>query len=296
MDIEVVRAPDLRGYVCAPWCADSLVCAERALVRHPRRMDVYTRAGRPAGGGGWSPLAELRDHAHARARSDFFVPPVSNAHELGDMRSSCSLPCPPNRNACGRATWGTSRGTSTGTGGVHNREHGQAGAGACGLTRTCAVVANRPHRATCGFAPARLGSEGQLSLSLGLIRAAAVVPIWHHRVTLGSTELRRVAVCDGLENKPDNYGSAKLAGPYDLDGCVRRQRRNYLVQVSMSASGRRTRTTAARSEYQETSAPRPRRTSRNKPDKYAPADLAGRYDLDERLGARRRIYPVQASI
>lgn len=35
---------------------------------------------------------------------------------------------------------------------------------------------------------------------------------------------------------------------------------------------------------------------RKKPEKYGPADLAGPYDLGERPGAQRSIYPVQASI
>lgn len=153
MDVEVVRAPDLHRYVRTPWCADILVCAERALVRHPRRMDVYVRAGRPAGVSGWSPLAEPRGHVHGRTRSDLFVPPVSNAHGLGGMRSPCSLPCPP---------------TGMHVEGIHGGRQlvprrvqvactivsmGQAGAGICRLTRICAVVANCHHRATCGFAP-----------------------------------------------------------------------------------------------------------------------------------------------
>ena len=83
----------------------------------------------------------------------------------------------------------------------------QAGADVCGLTQTCAVVANCHHRATCGFAPTcRAVTAGSLPAS-GLIRAVAVVPIWHHRVTWGSTEppMRHWSV-PALENKPDKYG------------------------------------------------------------------------------------------
>lgn len=35
---------------------------------------------------------------------------------------------------------------------------------------------------------------------------------------------------------------------------------------------------------------------RKKPEKYGPANLAGPYDLGERPGAQRWIYPVQASM
>jgi hypothetical protein len=65
---------------------------------------------------------------------------------------------------------------------------GQAGADACGLTRTCAVVANCHHRATCGFAPTCRAVTARPPPASGLIRTPAVVPIWHHRVTWGSTE------------------------------------------------------------------------------------------------------------
>jgi hypothetical protein len=188
MDVEVVRATDLHGYARTPWCADTLVCAERALVRHPPRMDVYLRAGRPAGAGGWSPLAEPRGHTHARARSDFFVPPVSNAHELGDMRSSCSLPCPPTGMHVEGLDGGRQRVPRRVQVACTIASMGQANAGACGLTRTCAVVANCHHRATCGFAPARRAVRAGPAPALGLIRTAAVVPIRHHRVTWGSTE------------------------------------------------------------------------------------------------------------
>lgn len=229
----MVCAPDLHGYVCTPWCAGNWVCAERALVGHPRRMDVCVHAGRPVGAGGSSPLSQPRGHAHARARADFHVPPPSNAHELGDMRSSCSPPCPPPGTCLERLLGGRQVVPRRVQVACTIASVGQAGAGICGLTRTCAAVANCHHRATCGFTPTcRAVGAGPLPTS-GLIRTTAVVPIWHHRMTWGSTEppTRHWAV-PALENKPDNNGSAKLAEPYDL-GRRPRPHRNYWVQVSM---------------------------------------------------------------
>lgn len=96
-------------------------------------MDVYARAGRPAAACGRSRLAKPPSgDARTRTRSDFHVPPLSNSHELGDMRSPCSAPCPPAGTYLERLHGGTSTGTSTGTGGVHNRKHG---AGRCRCMR-----------------------------------------------------------------------------------------------------------------------------------------------------------------
>jgi hypothetical protein len=166
------------------------VCAERALVRHHRRMDVYARAGRPAEACGRSRLAQPPSgDARVRTRSDFHVPPLSNSHELTFVRPvhrhvPHPEPCP-ERLRGGRQL-------------VPRRVQvactivsmGQAGAGACGLTRTCTAVAICHHRATCGFAPTchAIRTAPSPSPASGLIRTPAVVPIWHHRVTWGSTE------------------------------------------------------------------------------------------------------------
>jgi len=194
-------------------------------------MDVYPRTDSTLGAGGWSQSAKLRGHAH----------------ELGDMRSPCSPPCPPPGTHPIWPHGGHQRVPRQVQATYAIASRGQAGAAVRGLTRTCAVVANCHHRATCGFAPACRAARPGLSPASGLIRTSAVVPIWHHRVTWGSTEPpTRHWPAPGLENKPDNNGSAKLAEPYDL--------------------GRR-------------SGPlRPRPAPRDKPEKYGPANLAGPYD------------------
>ena len=196
-------------------------------------MDVYVRACSPVRVGGSSPLSQPRGHAHARARADFHVPPLSNAHELGDMRSSCSPPCPPPGTCLERLLGGRQVVPRRVQVACTIASMEQAGAVVCGLTRTCAVVANCYHRATCGFAPTCRAVRAGPPPASGLFRTVAVVPIWHHRVTWGSTgpPLRHWPI-PGLQSKPDSNGSAKLAGPYDL-GRRPRPHRNHWVQVSM---------------------------------------------------------------
>jgi hypothetical protein len=121
-------------------------------------------------------------------RSDFHVPALSNAHELGDIRSPCSLPCPPSGTCREREHGGRQLVPRRVQVACTIASMGQTGADVCGLTRTCTVVANCHHRATCGFAPTCRTVTAGRSPALGLIRTVAVVPIWHHRVTWGSTE------------------------------------------------------------------------------------------------------------
>jgi hypothetical protein len=151
-------------------------------------MEMYARAGRPLGASVRSMLAQPPSgDARARTRSDSPVPPLSNAHELGDMRSPCSPPCPPPGTCLERLLGGRQLVPRRVQVACTIASMGQAGAGACGLTRTCAVVANCHHRATGGFAPVCRAAAAGRSPASGLIRTAAVVPIWHHRVTWAST-------------------------------------------------------------------------------------------------------------
>jgi hypothetical protein len=113
---------------------------------------------------------------------------ASNVHELGDMRSPCSRPCPPPGTCLERPHGGRQRVPRQVQVACTIASMGQACADRCGLTRTCAVVANCHHRATCGFAPACRAVRAGPPPALGLIRTVAVVPIWHRRVTWGSTE------------------------------------------------------------------------------------------------------------
>jgi hypothetical protein len=207
----------LHGCARTPWCADILVCAKRALVRHSRRMDVYVRAGRQVEVGRWSPLVQSWGYAtHERA-------PVSTIWWLamstswGTCSSPCSRSCPPPGTCLERPHGGRQRVPRQVQVVCTIANMGQAGTDGCGLTRTCAVVANCHHRGTCGFAPTCRAVRAGPPPASGLIRTAAVVPIRHHRVTWGSTEPpTRHWPIPALENKPDNNGSAKLAGPYDL--------------------------------------------------------------------------------
>jgi len=180
-----VRAPDLHGYVCTPWCAGILVCAERALAGNPRRMNVYVCAGRPARAGGSEPAAEPCPCASVRR---FHVQSVSNAYELGDMRPPCSPPCPPPGTCLEKLRGGRQLVPRRGQVAYTIVSMGEAGAGACGLTRTCTVVAICHDRATCGFAVTCRAVRTAPSLASGLIRTPTVVPNWHHRMTWSSTE------------------------------------------------------------------------------------------------------------
>lgn len=233
---------DLRRYGRTPWCAAILVCAERALVRHHQRMEVYSKR-RPASGR--SRLAQPPSGAaRRRTRADFHVPSLSNAHELGDMRSPCSPPCPPLRTYLERVHGGRQLVPRRVQVACTIASMGQTGADASGLTRTCAVVANCHHRATCGFAPTcravtagRSPASGANPDTCGGANLAPPRDLAFYRTT--DTPLAR----SRSGNKPDNNGSAKLAEPYDL--------------------GR----------YPSPSADRP------KPDNCGPADLAGPHDL-----------------
>lgn len=170
------------------------------------------------------PAGPTVGHA-ARAGSDFYDSGALNVHELGDIRSPCSRPCPPPGKCLERPHGGHQRVPRQVQVACTIANMGQAGTDGCGLTRTCAVVANCHHRGTCGFAPTcRAVKAGQPPAS-GLIRTAAVVPIWHHRVTWASTEpSTRHWPIPAPENRPDKNGSAKLAGPYDLGKCSRPHR------------------------------------------------------------------------
>lgn len=107
------------------------------------------------------------------------------------MRSSCSPPCPPPGTCLERLLGGRQVVLRRVQVACTIASMEQAGADVCGLTRTCAVVANCHHRATCGFAPTCRAVTAGRSPASGLIRTVAVVPIWHHRVTWGSTNRRR---------------------------------------------------------------------------------------------------------
>ncbi|MCP2286290.1 hypothetical protein APR04_005226 [Promicromonospora umidemergens] len=218
---------DLRRYGRTPGCAAILVCAERALVRHYCRMDVYALAGRPAEACGPSRLAKPPSgDGRARTRSDFHVPPLSNSHELGDMRSPCSPPCPPPGILPRKAAWGTSTGTSTGTGEVHNREDG---------TGRCRCMRANSDMHGGGKLPPPCDLRVRSDMPRG--QDCAVAGLRANPVTCGGANL--APPCDlgfyqtadaplarsGTENKPDNNGSAELAEPYDLGRCSGPQRR-----------------------------------------------------------------------
>ena len=265
------------------------MCAERALVCHHRRMDVYSRAVCPAEASGRSRLAQPPSgDARVRTRSDFHVPPLSNSHELGDIRSPCSLPCPPPGTLPRKAAWGTSTGTSTGTGGVHNREHG---AGRCRCMRANSdmhgggnlpppcdlrVRSDMPRGQDCAVAGLRANPDICGGANLAPPRDLGFY---------GTTDAPLARSC--TENKPDNNGSAELAEPYDLGRRSGPQRR---ITESRCRCRRRSPATAPGrpppdSSCGERSTPCPRQAPRSKRDKYGPADLAGPYDLRERSGA-----------
>lgn len=196
-------------------------------------MDVYLRR-QPGRASGWSPLTQPSSDTPRTNTLRFPRPPVSNIHELGDIHLPCSPPCPPSGTRLEMLRGGRQLVPRRVQVACTIVSMGQASADACGLTRTCTVVANCHHRATCGFAPTRRAATTGWSPAAGLIRTAAVVPIWHHRVTWASTRNgRRALPAPTLENKTDNYGSANLAGPYDLGKRSGAERRYHRVLALM---------------------------------------------------------------
>jgi len=215
----MVCAPDLHGYVRTPWCADTLVCAERALVGHPRRMDVCVNAGRPVGAGGSSPLSQRRGHARARARADFHVPPLSNAHELGDMRSSCSPPCPPPGTCPERLCGGrqvvprrvqvacTIASMGQAGAGVRGANSDMRGGGKLPPPRDLRVRSHMPRGWSWATTNLRANPDMRGGANLAPPR-----DLGFYRTSDAPLARSRTG------EQTDNNGSARLAGPYDLAG------------------------------------------------------------------------------
>lgn len=204
----------------------------------------------------------------------------------------------PTQDLPGKAAWGTSSGTSTGTGGVHNREHGahrcrcmwansdMRGGGKLPPPRDLWVRSDMPRGQSWVVTSLRANPD-----SCGGANLAPPRDLGFYRTT--DAPLAR----PGLENKPDNNGSAKLAGPYDLGRC---SKPSELLGpgVDVGVGHRLPRQDNRRPIRAQESdpAPRSRQIPRNKPDKCGPADLAGPHDLGERPGAHCWIYPVHASM
>jgi hypothetical protein len=204
----------------------------------------------------------------------------------------------PTRDLPGKAAWGTSSGTSTGTGGVHNREHGahrcrcmwansdMRGGGKLPPPRHLRVCSDMPRGQSWVVTSLRANPDG-----CGGAKLAPPRDLGFYRTT--DAPLAR----PGLENKPDNNGSAKLAGPYDLGRCSKpSELLGPGVDVGVGHRLPRQDNRHPIRAQESDPAPRSRQIPRNKPDKCGPADLAGPYDLGERPGAHCWIYPVHASM
>jgi hypothetical protein len=181
---EVVCAPDLHGYVRTPWCADILVCAERALGGHPRRMNVCARRSSPGRGQRVEAAEPTAGPCPCASARRFPRSASEQCSRVGGHAFVLFAAMSPTRNVSGKAAWGTSSGTSTGTGGVHNREHG---AGKCRCMR-----ANSDMRGG-GKLPPPCDLRVRSSLPRGQSWAAS-----------------------SLRANPDSCGGANLAPPRDL--------------------------------------------------------------------------------
>lgn len=177
---------------------------------------------------------------------------------------------------------------------------GQAGADVCGLTRTCAVVANCHHRATCGF---RSGMPRGQSQPVASLRANPDSCGGANSAPPRDLDFYRTAdaplwPAPALENKPDNNGSAKLAGPYDLGRFLGPSTELLSPGVDVDVDHRATAPgwPPSDSGCGKRSTPHLRPTPRNKPDKYGPADWAGPYDLRKRSGANHAHISVPSVI
>ncbi len=107
---------------------------------------------------------------------------------VGGHASTLFTPCPPPGTCLEKLRGGRQLVPRRGQVACTIVSMGKAGAGACGLTRTCTVVAICHDRATCGFAVSCRAVRTAPSLVSGLIRTPTVVPNWHHRMTWSSTE------------------------------------------------------------------------------------------------------------
>lgn len=181
--VRILTCADMAAHpgVRPSWCAQSVRSFATIAAWMCTRAQATWRSG--------SRLAQpLSGDVRARTRSDSHVPALSNIHELGDICSPCSPPCPPPGTCPERLHGGRQLVPRRVQVACTIASMGQTGAGTSGLTRTCTVVANCHHRATCGFAPTCRAVRTAPSPASGLIRTPAVVPIWHHRVTWGSTK------------------------------------------------------------------------------------------------------------
>lgn len=120
------------------WCAHSdlvihrahqkvcghLVCAKRALVRHPRSMEASPRAGRAGNARACRPNVELGRRAGDRATRRSQCAGGRSHPRVGGHTFSLLSTMSPTQEAPGNGGWGTSISTSRSTCPLHNGERG----------------------------------------------------------------------------------------------------------------------------------------------------------------------------